>query len=65
MPGWSHPWQPKPIGYDSRGGEGLRVAADPQRRLGDLRHLEYMVLNGRLIRGDDLRTAAGLSGLPD
>lgn len=40
------------------------VHGDPSTDLGALRHVEIVMHDGRLMKGDDLRTAAGLSGRP-
>jgi Amidohydrolase family len=40
------------------------VDGDPSKRIGDLRHVSMVLLGDRLMKGDDLRTAAGISGMP-
>lgn len=40
------------------------VDGDPSRRMGDLRKVELVLLGDRLMKADDLRQAAGLSGAP-
>lgn len=40
------------------------VDGDPSRRIGDLRRVEMVLLGDRLMKGSDLRQAAGLSGMP-
>jgi len=40
------------------------VDGDPSRAIGDLRHVDKVMLDGALLDGDALRTAAGFSGRP-
>ena len=40
------------------------VDGDPSQRIGDLRRVEMVLLGDRLMKGSDLRQAAGLSGMP-
>lgn len=40
------------------------VDGDPSRRIGDLRRVEMVLLGDRLMKGEELRQAAGLSGMP-
>ena len=40
------------------------VEGDPSANLGALRHVEIVMHDGRLMKGDDLRAAAGFSGRP-
>ncbi|MFC3713354.1 amidohydrolase family protein [Sphingoaurantiacus capsulatus] len=40
------------------------VDGDPSRRIGDLRYVDTVLLGDRLMKGDALRTAAGISGRP-
>ena len=40
------------------------VEGDPSRDMGALRHVEWVMLGDRLMKGDELRTAAGISGMP-
>ena len=40
------------------------VDGDPSKRIGDLRKVDMVLLGDRLMKGDDLRSAAGLSGMP-
>ena len=40
------------------------VAGDPSVRIGDLRHTRVVMLDGKLLDADALRTAAGFSGRP-
>jgi cytosine/adenosine deaminase-related metal-dependent hydrolase len=40
------------------------VDGDPGHDIGDLRRVELVMRDGRLMGGEDLRTAAGLSGAP-
>jgi imidazolonepropionase-like amidohydrolase len=42
----------------------ILVDGDPGARLGDLRNIDYVMRDGRLMQGDDLRSAAGFSGHP-
>jgi imidazolonepropionase-like amidohydrolase len=42
----------------------LLVDGDPSRRIGDLRHVNQVMLDGALLDGDALRSAAGFSGKP-
>lgn len=44
--------------------ELVLVDGDPSRRIGDLRRVDWVMRDGRLMRGEDLRTSAGLSGEP-
>jgi hypothetical protein len=41
------------------------VDGDPSRDIGDLRKVHTVMLGDRLMDGDALRSAAGLSGRPD
>jgi imidazolonepropionase-like amidohydrolase len=40
------------------------VEGDPSKRIGDLRHTRVVMLGGKLLDADELRTAAGFSGRP-
>jgi imidazolonepropionase-like amidohydrolase len=40
------------------------VEGDPSKRIGDLRHTRVVMLAGKLLDADELRTAAGFSGRP-
>jgi imidazolonepropionase-like amidohydrolase len=40
------------------------VAGDPATRIGDLRNVEIVMRDGRLMRAEDLRAAVGLGGPP-
>jgi imidazolonepropionase-like amidohydrolase len=40
------------------------VDGDPSQRIGDLRRVEMVLLGDRLMKGNELREAAGLSGMP-
>jgi imidazolonepropionase-like amidohydrolase len=40
------------------------VDGDPEKRIGDLRHVDKVVLDGALLDGDALRKEAGFSGRP-
>jgi imidazolonepropionase-like amidohydrolase len=40
------------------------IEGDPSRRIGDLRNVRLVMMDGRLMDGDGLRTAAGFSGRP-
>ena len=40
------------------------VDGDPSSRIGDLRQTRLVVLDGKLLDADALRTAAGFSGRP-
>jgi imidazolonepropionase-like amidohydrolase len=40
------------------------VEGDPEARIGDLRHTRVVMLDGKLLDADALRTAAGFSGRP-
>jgi imidazolonepropionase-like amidohydrolase len=40
------------------------VEGDPSRRIGDLRQTRTVLLGGKLLDADELRTAAGFSGRP-
>ncbi|MBS0362383.1 MAG: amidohydrolase family protein [Proteobacteria bacterium] len=40
------------------------VDGDPEARIGDLRHTRVVMLDGKLLDADSLRTAAGFSGRP-
>ena len=40
------------------------VEGDPSKRIGDLRQTRIVMLDGKLIDADALRTAAGFSGRP-
>ena len=40
------------------------VDGDPSKRIGDLRHTRVIMLDGKLLDADALRTAAGFSGRP-
>jgi imidazolonepropionase-like amidohydrolase len=40
------------------------VEGDPSKRIGDLRQTRTVMLGGRLLDADALRTAAGYSGRP-
>ena len=42
----------------------LLVNGDPEKNIGDLRHVDKVVLDGVLLDGDALRKEAGLSGRP-
>ena len=41
------------------------VEGDPGRRIGDLRQTRAVMLDGRLMQADALRTAAGFAGRPN
>lgn len=41
------------------------VEGDPEARIGDLRHTRWVMLGGKLLNADALRTAAGYSGRPN
>lgn len=40
------------------------VDGDPSKRIGDLRRVDMVLLGDRLMKGDDLRAAAGISAMP-
>ena len=40
------------------------VEGDPARKIGDLRHTRIVMMGGKLMNADELRTAAGFSGRP-
>ena len=40
------------------------VEGDPSKRIGDLRNTRVIMLDGKLLDADALRTAAGFSGRP-
>jgi len=40
------------------------VEGDPARKIGDLRHTRTVMMAGKLMNADELRTAAGFSGRP-
>lgn len=40
------------------------VDGDPSKRIGDLRRVNMVLLGDRLMKGDELRAAAGISGMP-
>jgi imidazolonepropionase-like amidohydrolase len=40
------------------------VAGDPSKAIGDLRHVELVMRDGRLMRAADLRGAIGITGAP-
>ena len=40
------------------------VDGDPSKNIGDLRKVSAVLLGDRLMKGDELRTAAGISGVP-
>ena len=42
----------------------LLVSGDPEKNIGDLRHVDLVVLDGTAMSGDDLRKEAGFSGAP-
>ncbi|MCL6740811.1 amidohydrolase family protein [Sphingomonas sp. RB56-2] len=42
----------------------LLVDGDPEANIGDLRHVDKVVLDGALLDGDELRKEAGFSGRP-
>lgn len=42
----------------------LLVDGDPELRIGDLRHVDKVVMDGALLDGDALRTEAGFGGKP-
>lgn len=42
----------------------LLVDGDPERNIGDLRHVDMVVLDGALLDGDALRKEAGINGRP-
>lgn len=44
--------------------ELVLVEGDPGHVIGDLRRVEWVMRDGRLMRGEDLRAAAGVSGAP-
>jgi imidazolonepropionase-like amidohydrolase len=43
----------------------LLVDGDPEKNIGDLRHVDQVVLDGALLDGDALRKEAGFSGRPE
>jgi imidazolonepropionase-like amidohydrolase len=45
-------------------GDLVLVEGDPSRRIGDLRQTRVIMLDGKLLDADALRTAAGFSGRP-
>ena len=40
------------------------IDGDPQRNIGDLRQVELVMRDGKLVKAADLRAAVGISGLP-
>jgi hypothetical protein len=44
--------------------ELVLVDGDPSVSIGDLRRVELVVRDGRIMRGEDLRRAAGIAGMP-
>lgn len=40
------------------------VEGDPEARIGDLRQTRWVMIDGKLLNADDLRTAVGFSGRP-
>jgi imidazolonepropionase-like amidohydrolase len=42
----------------------LLIDGDPEKNIGDLRHVDQVVLDGALLDGDALRKEAGFSGRP-
>jgi imidazolonepropionase-like amidohydrolase len=60
------------VGVDKRTGsiavgkeaDLLLVDGDPEKNIGDLRHVDQVVLDGTLLDGDALRKEAGFSGKP-
>jgi imidazolonepropionase-like amidohydrolase len=42
----------------------LLIDGDPEKNIGDLRHVDVVVLDGALLDGDALRREAGFSGAP-
>ena len=42
----------------------LLVDGNPQQKIGDLRHVALVVMDGKLLDGDALRSAGGFSGKP-
>lgn len=40
------------------------IDGDPEARIGDLRQTRWVMLGGKLLNADDLRTATGFSGRP-
>jgi imidazolonepropionase-like amidohydrolase len=60
------------VGQDKRTGsikvgktaDLVLVDGDPSKRIGDLRHTRVVMLDGKLLDADALRTAAGFSGRP-
>ena len=60
------------VGIDKRTGsiavgkeaDLLLVNGDPEKNIGDLRHVDKVVLDGALLDGDALRKEAGFSGRP-
>ena len=62
----------KLVGQDKKhrldqGGQGadlVLVEGDPSKRIGDLRQTRVIMLDGKLLDADALRTAAGFSGRP-
>jgi imidazolonepropionase-like amidohydrolase len=42
----------------------LLVSGDPEKSIGDLRHVDLVVLDGAALDGDALRKEAGFSGKP-
>jgi imidazolonepropionase-like amidohydrolase len=62
----------KLVGQDSKTGsikagktaDLVLVEGDPSQRIGDLRQTRVVMLDGKLLDADALRTAAGVSGRP-
>jgi imidazolonepropionase-like amidohydrolase len=60
------------LGVDGRTGslavgkaaDVVLVEGDPSRRIGALRNVRLVMMDGKLMDGDALRTAAGFSGRP-
>ncbi|HYD38794.1 MAG TPA: amidohydrolase family protein, partial [Allosphingosinicella sp.] len=60
------------VGADSRTGsiavgkaaDLVLVDGDPSKRIGDLRHTEVVMMDGKLMDADELRAAGGFAGRP-
>ncbi|HYG49010.1 MAG TPA: hypothetical protein VD846_13855 [Allosphingosinicella sp.] len=42
----------------------FRVDGDPSRRIGDLRHTRWVMMEGKLMDADALRAEGGFAGKP-
>jgi hypothetical protein len=40
------------------------VEGDPSKAIGDLRHTQIVMMDGKLMQADALRSAGGLAGRP-